>query len=199
MAIVRGPLMSFDARGALGKTLVFLGWKGIKDVRQYVIPANPKSEGQTIQRGFLADAVGLWHDTGFTGLDIAAFNIVASLQASAMSGFNVFCKTLIQAARDVVTLLLVFNGVFTDLENGSVSCSYHLVGATSGKVRWGYTPSVMGNIASMAYAAEGNTFTGTITGIVGTKTIYIQPITGDPGYTWFGGIYKVVSTGGVAV
>lgn len=46
MAILFGPLHSDDARGKLASSLVFMGWKGIKTVRAYVRPANPKSEGQ---------------------------------------------------------------------------------------------------------------------------------------------------------
>lgn len=46
MAKVTGPLMSLDARGKLGKCLVFLGWKGIKTVRQWLKPANPKDPDQ---------------------------------------------------------------------------------------------------------------------------------------------------------
>ncbi|GAH49175.1 unnamed protein product, partial [marine sediment metagenome] len=34
MAKVRAPLMSFDARGKLANSLVYLGWKGLKTVRQ---------------------------------------------------------------------------------------------------------------------------------------------------------------------
>ena len=46
MAKVTGPLMSLDARGAVGKALVFIGWKGIKSVRQWLKPANPQSANQ---------------------------------------------------------------------------------------------------------------------------------------------------------
>ena len=38
--------MSLDARGKLGGCLVFMGWKGIKTVRQWLTPANPQSIGQ---------------------------------------------------------------------------------------------------------------------------------------------------------
>lgn len=61
MAKVTGPLMSLDARGKLGKVLVFIGWKGIKTVRQWLKPANPKSTGQGNIRtiiGNLGKAVG---------------------------------------------------------------------------------------------------------------------------------------------
>jgi len=46
MAKVYGPLHSDDARGKLAKSLVFIGWKGIKDVRQWLRPANPKDPEQ---------------------------------------------------------------------------------------------------------------------------------------------------------
>lgn len=46
MAKVTGPLMSMDARGAIGKAIVFLGWKGIKSARMWLTPANPQSTGQ---------------------------------------------------------------------------------------------------------------------------------------------------------
>ena len=42
MAKVTGPLMSMDARGKIGDALVFIGWKGVKDVRMWLKPANPK-------------------------------------------------------------------------------------------------------------------------------------------------------------
>lgn len=61
MAIVTGPLMSLDARGKLGSALVFMGWKGIKTVRQWLKPANPQTADQGDVRlvlGGLGRAVG---------------------------------------------------------------------------------------------------------------------------------------------
>ena len=46
MAKLTGPLFSLDARGKLGSALVFIGWKGIKTVRQWLKPAKPQSAGQ---------------------------------------------------------------------------------------------------------------------------------------------------------
>jgi len=46
MAKVTGPLMSMDARGKIGDALVFIGWKGVKDVRMWLKPANPKLPDQ---------------------------------------------------------------------------------------------------------------------------------------------------------
>ncbi len=66
MAKLTGPLFSLDARGKLGKALVFIGWKGIKTVRQYLKPANPKSTGQGDVRLVLG---GLGRGVGKVGVD----------------------------------------------------------------------------------------------------------------------------------
>ena len=61
MAIVWGPLHSDDARGKLAKSLVFMGWKGIKTVRGWLKPTNPEREKQGNIRtiiGGLGRAVG---------------------------------------------------------------------------------------------------------------------------------------------
>lgn len=46
MAKVKGPLMSMEASGAYGGTLVFGQWKGRQVVRQLVTPTNPKTATQ---------------------------------------------------------------------------------------------------------------------------------------------------------
>ena len=50
MAKVSGPLMSMEASGKFGGTLVFTKWKGRPVVRQLVKPANPKSADQELAR-----------------------------------------------------------------------------------------------------------------------------------------------------
>ncbi|MBA7587394.1 hypothetical protein ES708_29423 [subsurface metagenome] len=66
MAKVKGPLFSLGASGQLAKTLVYADWKGIDYVRQYVIPANPKTAEQQEQRGFFTAAIDAWHIDGYT-------------------------------------------------------------------------------------------------------------------------------------
>ncbi|GAI68263.1 unnamed protein product [marine sediment metagenome] len=97
MAKVKGPLMSFDARGQIAKTLVYLGWKGLKTVRQYVIPANPKTDDQKLQRNYFKAAVAEWHTDGFTDLDAEAWDLYALALKVAKSGFNVCMGLKIKA------------------------------------------------------------------------------------------------------
>jgi len=46
MAKVTGPLYSMTASGKIADAMVFFGWKGIAVVRQWLVPANKKTEDQ---------------------------------------------------------------------------------------------------------------------------------------------------------
>lgn len=50
MAKLTGPLLSFGAKGQLGKAMVTASWKGIPYARQYVVPANPRTTAQQAVR-----------------------------------------------------------------------------------------------------------------------------------------------------
>jgi len=66
MAKITGPLFSLDARGKVGSSLVFIGWKGIKTVRQWLKPANPQSANQGDIRLAMG---GLGRSAGKVGVD----------------------------------------------------------------------------------------------------------------------------------
>jgi hypothetical protein len=44
------PLLSFDAGGQVGKTVVYSKWRGVKYARRYTIPANPRTVAQQSNR-----------------------------------------------------------------------------------------------------------------------------------------------------
>jgi len=84
MAKVTGPLMSIDARGKLADALVFMGWKGIKTVRQWVVPSNPESAGQGNIRtiiGAVGRAVGHLVTTGTYYARLLALNLIPGQQS----------------------------------------------------------------------------------------------------------------------
>lgn len=54
MSKTTAPLLSFDARGQIGKTVVYGNWRGVKYARQHVIPANPRTTAQTRNRNIFA-------------------------------------------------------------------------------------------------------------------------------------------------
>ena len=105
MAKLKAPLMSLGASGALGKALVFFSWKGLNVVREYVIPANPKTALQTTQRGYLTEIVDKIHDAQastshpFGATDVAGYALWASIVKAATTWFN-------QAARNGIDQLV---------------------------------------------------------------------------------------------
>jgi hypothetical protein len=61
MAKTSAPALSFDAAGSIAKTMVYTRWKGIPVVRRYVIPANPRTEGQTLTRDIFKTMGVMWN------------------------------------------------------------------------------------------------------------------------------------------
>jgi len=98
MAKLKAPLLSLGAAGAIGKSLVFFGWKGLDVVREYVIPSNPKTAAQTTQRGYLADAVAAIHAAQASAAnpldedDASAYSLLASLRPTPSTWFNAICR-----------------------------------------------------------------------------------------------------------
>ena len=101
MAKLNAPLLSFGASGKIADALVFFPWKGINAVRQFVVPANPKTTAQQTQRGYLADAVAAIHaaqamaGVGLIAIDIAAYALWGSCFATPRTWFNQICKNWI--------------------------------------------------------------------------------------------------------
>lgn len=60
MAKITGPLLSLDGSGTIGKTLTYSKWRGVKYVRQRVIPENPKTTGQVETRDVFSMLVEAW-------------------------------------------------------------------------------------------------------------------------------------------
>lgn len=86
MAKLTGPLLSFGARGQIGKTMVASSWRGIATARQYVVPANPQTVAQQTNRTRFAFLRELWKRAPANAQ--AAFNAFAS--GRAFTGMNAF-------------------------------------------------------------------------------------------------------------
>lgn len=194
MAKVRAPLLSFSASGQIAETLVYFTWKGINAVRQYVIPTNPRSALQIVQRGYFSDAVDEWHETKYTAADIAAWNRYAGILADPMSGFNAFVKSWIDIQRTVVPVVnppygaSIFSG-----GAGLISFSMDEDGeATTAFCDWGYSPTAMVNTAALV-EAPANTWT--LAGVAATvgATVYGRYWSYDAvGMAGISGIYTLL-------
>lgn len=60
MAKTTAPLLSFGARGQIGKTMVGGVWKGVPYMRQYTIPANPQTADQMSTRNVFSTLQAMW-------------------------------------------------------------------------------------------------------------------------------------------
>lgn len=97
MAKLNAPLFSFNASGKLARSLVYFAWKGLDVVRSYVVPANPKSAGQTTQRGYFTAAITKIHsimsgEVDDFPTDKAAYALLASTHAHPRTWFNEIVK-----------------------------------------------------------------------------------------------------------
>jgi len=141
VAKTKAPLFGFGASGQLGKALVFGTWKGIDVAREYVVPTNPKSSGQSTQRGKMTSAVAEWHDTAniLSAADKAAWGRFAGVQRTPRSGFNQFCKSLIDASIDysaafehmfgITNITLTHNAFRADIDDsasGTLTVTIHV-------------------------------------------------------------------------
>ncbi len=159
MAKVKGPLFSLSAGGQLAKTLVYGDWKGIDWVRQYVIPANPKTADQQEQRGFFTAAVEAWHVDGYTEDDVKAWNLLALTIKEALSGFNVFVRLKVLAAVAVETWGALTDCVIESILSTSCSVTIDVPSDLTGILYIGTSKTSMLTQFVGAYVDPGYTFT----------------------------------------
>lgn len=194
MAKVVAPLFGFSASGAIAKTIIYMSWKGINDVRQYVIPANPQSTDQTAQRAKLTAAVAAWHSTNLTGADKTSWDRLATTLAETMSGFNAFCKRHIEQAILSKTWQELFDIACDDATAAAMDFSVDSADETTVPTfNWGYSKTAMIYSETPAFGATKWEVTLSEAVTAGDKiyTTWIQEPTGKYGRT---GILETVAT-----
>ena len=159
MAKVKGPLFSLSAGGQLAKTLVYGDWKGIDWVRQYVIPANPKTADQQEQRGFFTAAIEAWHIDGYTEDDVTAFNLYALTSKIVLSGFNMFVKLKVLASVLVKTWGKLTGCLISSITASGCSVTINVPSDLTGILYIGTSKTSMLDQFVGAYVVPGYTFT----------------------------------------
>jgi len=97
MAKVYAPLMSIDASGTYANQLTYAKWKGIRYVRNHVIPANPRTSEQINVRNAFMTAVDQWHQEN--AQTKALWETAAQAAGRPMSAFNLYVGKFIQYAK----------------------------------------------------------------------------------------------------
>lgn len=174
--------MSLGATGAIGKILVFMSWKGINDVRSYVVPANPKSNKQTIQRGYLTNAVTAIHvaeahaTKPLTLVDKIAESLFGSVYPTPRTWFNTICKKWLNQQRATKKGVIYRSTTTTPTSGQIVIVLYRTEqGAntiTAGDVYYGLTKTSMPN--KVAAVIDAVNITGTITGLTNLTKYFMQ-------------------------
>lgn len=103
MAKTQAPFLSLGAKGQLAKTIVASTWKGIKTMRQYVVPANPRTTAQVAHRTLFSEVVALWKSFVTAATDISAWNRLALQSGKPQSGFNHFTSSVLAAVKGLTS------------------------------------------------------------------------------------------------
>lgn len=88
MSKARGPLLSVDATGKIGKSLIFFNWKGIHRVKQYKKPVQPDTQSQLDKRDIMKKGVQRWQ--WLLQLIKSFWNDAVKNIQKVMSGYNYF-------------------------------------------------------------------------------------------------------------
>jgi hypothetical protein len=192
MAKVTGPLFSVDARGKIADSIVFMGWRGLKTVRRYVVPANPRTANQLTTRGFFSTAVNLYHT--LSSLDKGALRRSASGQP--YSGFNLFVGWCKKALDTAVTWTTISGVTLTPgaAGTGQITIAGDATASDEDlKLIYGTTPAMIdGEIAGIAVTLGE---WSQVVGSLAANTTYYFKLTLDDAAPKEGetGIYSAVS------
>jgi hypothetical protein len=165
MAKLKAPLFSFAASGKLADSLVYFGWKGLAVVRSYVIPANPNSQAQQDQRGYLTAAVAKLHTVmsqavhPLTTADKAAYAALASTFSTPRTWFNTICKNWIDCKVFGTTPVIFTSAAISSKVIDDFSCILYIneeTGAklTAGTFYFGTSKTAMINSATATVVAS---------------------------------------------
>ncbi|GAI57182.1 unnamed protein product [marine sediment metagenome] len=184
MAKLKAPLLSFGASGALAKAIVFFPWKGVDAVREYVIPANPKTKPQRDQREHMSNAVDEWHDAKYSAIDVTAWNRFAGTLKAIMSGFNAMVRTFIKEAILDNTWTRLKDMYLEDVEDDRFTATIAIPSALGDPtIHWGTSKTHFPDEAVMP-TTDGNKGTYTITGLTKNTLYYFYCHYGVSGDTY---------------
>lgn len=192
MAKAKLPLLGVQARGQLGKAIVYFPWKGIQCVRTHVYPAQPRTGPQLAVRADFTNHIDAWHAVTNLAADKVAWNLFASVSKRAASGFNEFvgfCRAQLKGGDT-----LAYLNSFLVLVNtgGTVSGTFNSSedGARDITVYWGYSKTFMPSMVT-AERSGANTWAWEIEDVTPEVDIYVTVIELAEGNQGRTGIYKI--------
>lgn len=98
MAKLKGPILSLDATGSIGKAFAVSHWKGQPKAIKHFKPRNPRTTTQQDNRDIYSYAVMAWQS--MDAADKEDYNQSAKNLNLHMSGYNYFCSEYMIAYRE---------------------------------------------------------------------------------------------------
>jgi len=103
MAKVIGPCFGLDARGALGKAVVYSIRRGVNYTRSYIVPKDKKSNPQIQNRAAFHAGVSNWRFEVIPGYQKDKWTSYST--GTSESGFNRFMRYYLKANYNTTTKL----------------------------------------------------------------------------------------------
>lgn len=210
MAKVNAPLFSFNASGKLASSLVFFGWKGLDVVRSYVVPSNPKTAGQTTQRGYFTAAVAAIHAAlalaanPLDAADKVAYALLASTRAKPRTWFNEIVKVWADCKVASKVPVIYCDGTISDPTHDSFDCQIEIEEETgsqlaAGKFYFGTSKTALihSTAATVTAGDEVHLTDADLSAfLTAGEKYYMQfrPDSGDPCEGAVSGIYSFTAT-----
>lgn len=210
MAKLKAPLFSFGASGKLAGALVYMPWKGLNNVREYVIPSNPKSDAQIAQRAFMKAMVPAVHAAQVRATmplgttDYAAYSALAAKLGRVMTWFNMICKLGFDCMRLDDGYTIYSGGTTADKskddfrpalgvnDNGVVQVANGKFYLGTSRTNLIQSEVAQVNVGDSVSLTAGNGFSGLV---LGTKYYWqFRPDAADPCEGADSGIYSAVAT-----
>ena len=171
-------------------------------MRSYVVPSNPKSAGQTTQRGYLAACVAAIHTAQalaadmLVALDTAAYALAGSCFATPRTWFNQIVKNWLDVEVAGNTPGLFYDCQISGSTPGQLGVDIDSDESGLGTAKAYYGTSKTALIHSVACTGTPPNYLATLTGTVaGVKYFFqLRVDTGQSGEGVRSGIYHEVST-----
>jgi len=194
--------MSLGASGALAKSIVYFPWKGLNAVREYVVPANPRTVKQTTQRGFLSDVVEAIHaaqadaTNPLNSEDVVAYSLYGSCEPTPRTWFNQACKNWLDQKVATKLPCLCSAGALDNATAGQLDATLYLWEATCAAGKFYYGTSKTALINSVAAVVTAQEATATIPNLTKGVKYFVQfrPDPADPCEGARSGIYTEYAT-----
>lgn len=174
MAKISGPLLSLGGSGAVAQALIFQNWKGIKTVKQFTVPFDPKSAAQEAWRGAIRTVSEYWSWFAFTPIDKIAYQLGSTVLGRPMSAYNFFLYLAMRV--NIPGLVTVFMNWFEVVTNDSGEIAFMFGDWLGGgpMYQWGYSISDFSLGQAWSTPIGEGFYYGTLTGLTPGRTVYVS-------------------------